>query len=44
MTIFKCSCVFVRKWINISVTVISESDVLLYYEKKVDMLNINKYG
>jgi hypothetical protein len=37
-------CFFVREWINISVTLTSESYVLLYYEKKVGMLNINKYG
>jgi hypothetical protein len=33
---------FFRKWINISVTLVSESYVLLYYEKNVYMLFINK--
>ena len=33
---------FVRKRINISVTLVSESNVLLYYEATVFMLCINK--
>ena len=33
---------FFRKLINISVTLVSESYILLYYEQKVYMLSINK--
>ena len=40
--IFKCPCVLCRKRVNISVTLVSESYVLLNYEKKVYMLFINK--
>ena len=41
MTIFNFHVAF-RKRINISVTVVSQSYVLLYYEQKVYMLFINK--
>jgi hypothetical protein len=39
---FKFFMCFVRKRINISVTLVSEFYVLLYYERKVYMLFINK--
>jgi len=40
--LFSIFHVFFRKRINISVTLVSESYVLLYYETKVYMLFINK--
>ena len=38
ITIFTFSCVLFRKWINISITFVSEYYVLYYYENKVYML------
>jgi len=41
MTICNFSCVFFKKRINISVALVSESYVLVYYENKVYMIFIN---